>query len=169
MDRRPRIKIEMTVTDKLIEFIGWLALMSIWVLILISFFNLPETIPTHYNGSGQIDGYGKRINILVLPLMATLFFVGITILNKFPHIFNYPTKIKNDNALKHYTNITRMNRYVKLVFVAIFGMLAYKTIHASGGLGARFLPLTMGLFLFLLIYFIFKSSKTKPFQAKEIN
>jgi uncharacterized membrane protein len=162
MGKRPRIKIEMTRTDKVIELIGLLALLTIWVLTITSYSNLPDTIPTHYNGAGQIDGFGKKVNILALPLIATVFFVGLTILNNFPHIFNYLTKINKDNALRQYTNMTRMNRYLKLVFVVVFGLLTYKTIQNTGGLGVWFLPFTIGLFFIPMTYFIVKSFKTKP-------
>lgn len=158
---RPKIKIELTATDKAIELIGWFALLTIWVLTITSYSKLPDTIPIHYNGSGQIDGFGNKVNILILPLVATVFFVGLTLLNKFPHIFNYPTKINKDNALRQYTNMTRMNRYLKLVFVVIFGLLAFKTIKSTGGLGVWFLPLTMCLIFIPMTYFIIKSLRTK--------
>jgi len=152
---------ELTATDKVIELIGWFALLAIWFLTITSYSNLPDTIPIHFNGAGQIDGFGKKVNILILPLIATVFFVGLTLLNKFPHIFNYPTKINKDNALRQYTNMTRMNRYLKLVFVVIFGLLALKTIKSTGGLGVWFFPLTMGLIFLPMTYFIIKSFRTK--------
>ena len=162
MEKRPRIKIEMTRTDKVIELIGLLTLLTIWVLTITSYSNLPDTIPIHYNGTGQIDRFGNKVYILTLPLIATAFFVGLTILNKFPHIFNYLTKINKDNALREYTDATRINRYLKLFFVLVIGHLAYKTISKTGGFGTWFIPLTMGLILIPLTYFIVKSFKTKP-------
>ncbi|MEZ7873800.1 MAG: DUF1648 domain-containing protein [Bacteroidales bacterium] len=161
MERRPRIKIEMTTADKIVEIIGWLALLTVWALTITSYSDLPDIIPTHYNGAGEIDGFGSKVNILILPLIATFFFVGITILNKFPHIFNYPRKINKDNALRQYTYMTKMNRYLKLVFVIVFGLLAYKTIQNTGGLGSWFLPLTMGLFIIPMTYFVVKSFMIK--------
>jgi hypothetical protein len=102
---------------------------------------------------------------LTLPLVATVLFIGLTILNKFPHIFNYPTEITEDNALRQYTNATRLIRYLKVIIVVIFGLIAFETIrHANGqteGLGIWFLPMTMGLIFIPLIYFLIKSTKTK--------
>lgn len=158
---RPRIKIELTATDKAIELIGWLALLAIWILTITSYSNLPDTIPTHYNSVGKADGFGGKINILISPLVATLLLVGITIANKFPHIFNYPTKITAENAFRQYTNVTIMNRYVKLILVVIFGLVEYKTIKSTNGPGVWFLPLTMVLVFIPLTYFIIKSFKTK--------
>ncbi|MBC8004701.1 MAG: DUF1648 domain-containing protein [Verrucomicrobia bacterium] len=161
MKGRSRIKIELTITDKVIELIGWLSLLAIWVLAITSYSNLPDTIPIHYDGTGQIDRFGNKINILTLPLIATILFVGITIANRFPHIFNYPIKITEENTFRQYSNITRMNRYLKLIFVIIFGFIAYNTIESTNSLGFWFLPLTMGLLFTSLIYFVLKTVRTK--------
>lgn len=163
--KRPRIKIELTVTDKAVEIICWLALLTIWALVISSYSNLHDTIPTHYNGVGNADGFGGKTNILILPLIASILFVGMTILNKFPYIFNYPAKITVENAFRQYTNATRMLRYMKLILVMFFGLIAFKTIQGANGqsfgLGVWFLPLTMGLIFIPLIYFITKSFRTK--------
>ena len=165
MEERPKIKIELTTADKTIEIIGWSLIISVWGLTITNYANLPDTIPIHYNGAGQADGFGGKATILTLPLIATVLFVALTFLNKFPHIFNYPTKITQDNALRQYTNATRLIRYLKLIIVFIFGLIAFKTIqNANGeadGLGVWFLPLTMGLIFIPLIYFVIKSFKTK--------
>jgi uncharacterized membrane protein len=162
MQKKPRIKIEMTISDKVVELIGWLTLLAIWILTITSYSNLSEIIPIHYNAAGQIDGFGEKANILILPLYATVFFVGLTILNKFPHIFNYPIKITQGNALTQYTNMTKMFRYLKLVIVLMFGFFAYKTVKNSGGIGSWFLPLTIGLIIVFTTYFLIKSYKTRP-------
>lgn len=165
MEERPKIKLELTSADKTIEIFGWLLVIAVWALTITNYAILPDTIPTHYNAAGQANGIGGKATILTLPLLATVLFVGLTFLNKFPHIFNYTTKITQDNALRQYTNATRLTRYLKLVIVVIFGFIAYKTIqNAKGeadGLGVWFLPLTMGLIFIPLIYFVIKSFKTK--------
>jgi hypothetical protein len=89
----------------------------------------------------------------------------MTILNKFPHIFNYPTNITQDNALRQYSNATRLLRYLKLIIVFIFGLIVFKVIqNANGeadGLGVWFLPLVLGLTFIPLTYFGIKSFKAK--------
>ena len=163
MSERPKLKLELTKFDKIHEILGWTLILAIWVLTISNYSNLPDTIPIHYNGAGQADGFGGKGNILTLPLIATVLFIGLTILNKFPHVFNYPTNITADNALRQYTNATRMIRYLKLIIVVIFGLIAFKTIqNANGqadGLGIWFLPMTLGLIFIPLIYFVVKSFK----------
>jgi hypothetical protein len=102
--------------------------------------------------------------IFTLPLVATVLFVGLTILNRFPHIFNYSGDITKDNALRQYTNATRLIRYLKVIIVVIFGLISYQTInHANGqteGLGLWFLPLTLGLIFIPTIYFLIKLTQS---------
>ena len=131
MNKRPKIKIELTTTDKVLEILGWASVLAIWVLTITNYTNLPDTIPIHYNSAGQADGFGEKGNILILPLMATVLFSGLTILNRFPHIFNYPVNITTDNALRQYTHATRLIRYLKLIIVVIFGIILARAIRTA--------------------------------------
>jgi uncharacterized membrane protein len=164
-EERPKITLIPTTADKLVDLLGWLILLALWGLTISHFSTLPDTIPTHFNASGEADGFGSKASIIGLPVIATLLFVGLTVLNRYPHIFNYPTAITEDNALRLYTLAMRMLRYLKLVLVLVFGGIEFMTIqHATrkaAGLGAWFLPLTLVLIFIPLIYFVIKSIKEK--------
>lgn len=165
MEKRPRIKLELTATDKVFELIGWLSIVAIWWLTLAAYGDLPDTIPIHYDGTGQADRFGGKENILILPVVATVLFVGLTILNRFPHMFNYPRSITKENALAQYTNATRTIRYLKLALVIVFGIIAFRAIRYSGeevyGSGAWLLPLILVLIFLPLVYFAAKPMKAK--------
>jgi uncharacterized membrane protein len=166
MADRPKIKLNLSKSDKVIEITSWALLIGIWVLAILNFSDLPETIPTHYNGAGEADGFGEKTNIFVLPVIGTILFIGMTIVNNYPHIFNYPSTITNENAYNQYSNATRMIRILKLVIVLVFGLILFNTLqNANGntdGLGNWFLPLTIGLFTIPTLYFLIKSMKIKP-------
>jgi uncharacterized membrane protein len=164
-EERPKLKIQLTPTDHVIELLGWGVLVALWVWTGTSYSNLPDTIPTHFNAAGEADGFGRKVSIVGLPLIATLLYVGLTALNRFPHIFNFPTPITQDNALRQYTNATRMIRYLKLILVVVFAGISFQTIQQANGtgdgLGLWFLPLTLGLIFMPLLYFVIKSFQTK--------
>ena len=165
MNKRPRIKLQLKQTDKVLEVVGWVSVLGIWALTLTNYSILPEIIPIHFNGAGKADGFGNKTHIFVLPIISTLLFIGLTILNKHPHIFNYPSQITKENAVDQYTNATRMMRVLKLVIVLLFGLIVFKTIqnvngHADG-LETWFLPLTMGMIFIPMLYFLIKSLKQK--------
>ena len=165
MNKRPRIKLQLNQTDKILEVLGWVSVVGIWALTLTNYSILPEIIPIHFNGAGKADGFGNKTHIFVLPIISTLLFIGLTTLNKHPHMFNYPSQITKENAVHQYTNATRMMRVLKLVIVVLFGLIVFRKIqivngHADG-LGTWFLPLTMGMIFIPMLYFLIKSLKKK--------
>jgi uncharacterized membrane protein len=162
---RPKITLIPSTADKLVELLGWLILLTLWGWTITHYSSLPGTIPTHFNAAGEADGFGSKASIIGLPLIATLLFIGLTVLNRYPHSFNYPTAITQDNALRLYTLATRMLRYLKLVLVLVFGGIEFMMVqNATGkvaGLGVWFLPLTLVLIFIPLIYFVINSIKEK--------
>ncbi|WP_019538735.1 DUF1648 domain-containing protein [Proteiniphilum acetatigenes] len=161
MKDHPKVKINLTTTDKIIEIISWMVIIGIWVLTLMNYEKLPEQIPIHYNGTGEVDGFGDKSHILILPIVATLLFTGLTVLNKYPRVFNYFVPITQENVFWQYSNATRLIRSVKLLFVVVFGLIVFMTIQiakgTADGLGVWFLPLTIGLFFILIMYYYLKS------------
>ena len=170
MKARPNIELKLSTTDVIIEIIGWLAVVGIWILTFIHYEKLPEQIPIHYNSTGKADGFGDKNQLLILPIVATLFFIGLTLLNKFPRIFNYFIPLAQENAFFQYSAATRLIRFVKLLFVIIFGLVVFMTIQTAkgtaGGLGIWFLPLMIGLFFILIMYLFEKGKKALISQSK---
>ena len=163
MEIRPKIKIELTSIDKLIEIKGWVLLLILWGLTIYSLINLPAIIPTHFSFNGQPDNFGSKSIVLLLPIVGTILFAGMTILNKYPHVFNYPKRITVENALFQYTIATKMLRYLKTALVLIFSLIVLFTyttaIGKTNGLGLWFLPVVLGLVFIPMAYFITKLVK----------
>ncbi len=162
-EERPKIKLNLSPLDKSLEMTSKIFLVIIWGLIIYTFLKLPATIPTHFNALGQADGYGNKTTLVILPILATIIYFGLIQLNKYPHIFNYITKITDDNAQKQYTIATRLLRFLKLAILLIFSLIILftylTTIGVTNGLGFWFLPLAEGLLLIPVIVSISKSLK----------
>jgi uncharacterized membrane protein len=165
METRPQIRLTLSPLDKKLELISKFLLVFMWVMTLYALLKLPTTIPTHFNASGQADDYGNKLTLLILPIIASIVYFGLTQLNKYPHIFNYITKITEDNAKKQYTIATRMLRFLKLSILVIFSLLIlfiyFTTIGVTNGLGFWFLPFTFGLLLIPTLLIISQSFKKK--------
>lgn len=163
METRHKIKLHLSRLDHILEWTSKLFLAFIWGLTLYTFLRLPAVIPIHFNATGQADNYGDKMTLLILPIMATAIYFGLTQLNKYPHIFNYMTKITADNAQRQYTIATRMLRFVKVAILIIFSLIVLftylTTIGMTNGLGAWFLPLTVGLLIIPIIVSISQSLK----------
>ncbi|MEN9832077.1 MAG: hypothetical protein RLZZ487_1682, partial [Pseudomonadota bacterium] len=101
-EERPKLKIQLTPTDQIFELLGWGVLLALWIWTGTSYSSLPDTIPTHFNAAGEADGFGRKASIVSLPVVASLLYIGLTLLNRVPHSFNFPTPITQDNALRQY-------------------------------------------------------------------
>jgi uncharacterized membrane protein len=165
MEQRPKLKIKLTLMDKLIEFTGLFTLLFMWGFAIYSYLVLPATIPIHFGASGQPDGYGQKATIFILPIIGLFLFMMMSLINKYPQVYNYPVKITEVNAAKHYTNGTRIVRYLKTAIIVIFTIILVGTYLTTtgkvNGLGSWFLPLMLALLLLPTTYFIVKSFKLK--------
>jgi uncharacterized membrane protein len=131
-ENRPRIQLKLTQTDKLLEIASIVMLSGLLLYSLIAYTMLPETIPMHFNGKGQADGWGPRISIFFSPLLALASYILLTLLNRRPDVFNYPVKITSENALHHYILATRMIRMLKLSLIIMFGAITWSVVYSAG-------------------------------------
>lgn len=165
MEARPKIRIELSKLDKVLETLCITLLIALWVGTIAFFSELPGQIPSHFNARGQADDFSSKKQIFVLPTVATIIYVGMTLLNRHPHIYNYLTTVTMENARQLYTSATRLLRILKLAVVVIFSglvFMTYKTALANGdGPGAWFLPFVLALMIVPSIFYLLKSSNPK--------
>ncbi|KYP16045.1 DUF1648 domain-containing protein [Flavihumibacter sp. CACIAM 22H1] len=46
-------------------------LLTNWILALIEYPQLPDTIPSHFNAKGVVDGYSNKATVFLLPAVAS--------------------------------------------------------------------------------------------------
>lgn len=165
LKNRPRIKLQNSYLDSFLDNLGWLLIIIWWVKIIFTLSQLPEVIPTHFTFDGEVDGYGSKWILLILPISGTITYIGLSILNKFPHIFNYLVEITQENAERQYSIATKMIRILKLGIIILFGLLSVMSIEGADkqtiSMGYLITPLALLLIVFPLIYYIYKSIKEK--------
>lgn len=164
MKNRPKIQPELTVMDRFAESLSILLLLIIWFNCFYYYSKLPDIIPTHFNAAGQPDAEGKKSTLFMLPVISTFIYALMTIINFFPHTFNFPSKITPENALKQYTLATRMVRFIKVIIMFMFAVIIIMTVKtATGdtdGLGVWFTPLLVALLFVTITIFLLKLKRT---------
>ena len=155
--QRPVVKLVPTGFDLLMDRLAWMGLLFLWIYTLIHYSQLPDTIPSHYNFKGEVDDFGSKRIMWILPGILTVVVAGLTVLNRYPQIFNYPTTITEENAARQYSMATRLIRFLKLalvVFVIFIDTKITKSAHDNqSDLGWWFVPaLLISIFIPTMIY-----------------
>lgn len=125
---RPRIRINLKTIDYILEIIGFLGVIYLFILPAYYFDSLPDALPKHFNLEGHPDSYGGKGTVWILPIIALFLYLGMSVLNKFPHLFNYPVRVTKDNAYRLYTYGTRLLRFVKATTIILMAYLNFQTI-----------------------------------------
>jgi len=165
---RPKIKLIPGPLDFIYEGLSWLLLLCQWAYVLSVFQGLPAEIPVHFNASGSPDAYGSKAQVWVLLLVCTVLSLGLGLLNRYPHTFNYPVQITPANAEFQYKLAVQLMRQTKLALVLVFGLVLFETIQTAQQKKALMaewmLPVVLlAFFLPLLVYFgrAFSNSKMR--------
>jgi len=134
-DKRPKIALEKTKTQRIIEIATFASLGLALVFTVLNFNALPNQVPIHFNISGEVDNYGNK-NFVWLPIVIGFgLCYGIYKLNKYPHLFNYSTKITSDNAEKIYTSAVKVMSLVNFMVAILLAIISYQVVSLglSGG------------------------------------
>ena len=129
-------------------------------ILLLSLFwtRLPDTIPSHFNWSGAPDDWSPKAMILIFPVIALIFYLGLTIALQFPQHFNYPWPITEQNASAQYRLACSLLSWLKVeviwLFVYMEWMAIWVALERGRGLSPAFAPIVLVvIFGTIAIYF----------------
>jgi uncharacterized membrane protein len=162
---RPKINLKTTGIDWILEAIALMGVLVTWLLAISNYSALPDTLPRHFNLEGQPDGFGSKSILFILPIVIIAVYAILTVAARFPHSFNYPYAITEENAERQYKNSTLMLRVLKVITVGMFLYLTLATIlNGLGymqGLGPWFVPVTLLSLLGTVGIYLYKGYRLK--------
>ncbi len=132
----PKIDITPNATDRKIILAGRGLVALHFILVLSFFYELPDTIATHFNLAGKADGFGSKNDIWAMPLLNLIMFYGMTLIatKMKPWNYNYPTKVTEKNAPILYAMSIRMLIYINLIIALLFLIISLHTILLAKGI-----------------------------------
>jgi uncharacterized membrane protein len=156
---KPKMNPPLTTIDYILEAIAGITLIYMIILLIVEFPDLADRVAIHFDASGNPDDWGDKSTLLILPITSIVLYVGMTILNKYPFMFNYPFQISDENAARQYQLAKSLIIWLKTACVGLFAYINYITIalaeNKTGSLGSFFvlavMTVTMGP---ILIYFV---------------
>ncbi|MGE8035020.1 DUF1648 domain-containing protein [Lysinibacillus sp. NPDC093692] len=144
---RPVLKLPKTSYEKILDYIGGgLFVLSI-LYILAMWGNLPEEIPGHFNGAGEVDRWGSKIELFILPFIGLLLWIFLGFLERVPHTHNYPARLNESNVEAFYLNSRKILNEVKNLCLILFAAISFQMVRIALGevenLGWWFLPIVI--------------------------
>ena len=130
-------------------------LIGILIYLFIHWNSIPDKIPGHYNAMGEIDRMGSKGEILILPIISWIMYLGMTVLEKFPQVWNTGVKVTEENKERVYRTLKNMISTMKVIVIAVFSYLTINSAQALS-LSVWFLPVFLILIFGSIIFFIIR-------------
>jgi uncharacterized membrane protein len=152
-------KVSYSFTDKVLEVVGVASSIAIIIFPMIYYADLPAEIPTHFNFKGEPDDWGSRASIWLLPVIAIVMYVVLSLLNYFlvlKQSINTSDK-PNPETLQQVLSLMQV---LKLSLNLSFLYIVFATIRvalgSAEGPGIWFLPVFVVLLTILPLFFVLK-------------
>ena len=96
---------------------------------LVGSLGLASELPMQYSFDGEVSRTGSvteaRVTVAVLGVVP----IGLIVLARFPHTFNYLVAITEDNKLRQYRNASQMMIWIAVAFVVIQIVMVGTWLH----------------------------------------
>lgn len=149
---RPKVHIEKTTLTKFADILGNAGILVMILLVALNWGSLPDTVPTHFNGAGDADGWGSKFTLLILPVIAIFLHILLGVVERKPHLHNYPVRLTEENAPLFYAESVKIINLTKNIIALMF---AYITFHIiRGALNGSDQLNIIGLAIFIILLFL---------------
>lgn len=156
----PKYKVPVHRFEIVIEILAVIGILYITIIIVLKYGAVPASIPIDYNLAGEPDGWGDKSSLLIIYFVGLVMFAGLSILGRYPHLYNYPVKITEDNIRIQYLLGKSLVKTLNLSLMAIYLILIISGINYDQDgqnllMGGYFIYLAMGaIFIPIIIYFV---------------
>jgi len=156
---RPKIRPPRKIADRIFESLAIAGVLYGLFIIIQAWPTLPQTIPTHFDASGNPDGFGSKEWIWLLPAISVVMVPAILFFRRYPWLSNVPWEINEDNAIRQYELLVRLLSLCACSVSFIFLVLTFDTISTASGGSSLFgkwlmLIFTVPIIGILVWYFI---------------
>lgn len=153
-----KIKIELSKYQKALNYLSLFMMVAALVYFAFLWSKMPEQIPAHYGLNGEVDRFGSKIELVFMPIAMLFIYILISVISKFPSIWNTGVEITPANQKTVYHNLMNLIISVKFILVCIFSYIMIMQGYGKG-LGSWFAPISLIAIFAPLIYFIVKIVK----------
>ncbi|MCI7658039.1 DUF1648 domain-containing protein [Anaerotignum sp.] len=151
------MKIPRSPYDVLVNVVGICSLGGTTLWLLTVWNRISDHIPVHYDLRGHVDRMAGKDSLWVLLAVSWVMFLALSVVERFPQIWNTGVQVTEKNQEKVYRTLKNMLGTLKMIIAVLFSYLAFQSAF-SGNLPPQFLPVfllvTFGSLAFFLVRLI---------------
>jgi len=99
------------------------------IFLIIVWRKIPNVLPTHFEAAVEADSYGKKITLILMPILGYMILFAIIFFERFPNIWNFPVEVTDRNRNRLYMLSFQMMAVVKIMMVVLFIYIGFLTIY----------------------------------------
>lgn len=151
MDKK--VKLPSTKYHKAVNLLCIAAMAAVFLYLILNWKQIPDQIPGHYNGAGEIDRWGNKSELWFCPVLSVFLYLGISLCERTPGIWNTGVEITRENQERIFRILKNMIVTMKLIMVLTFVFLSIYSALAKP-LPSWFLPVDMVLVFGPMAFFL---------------
>lgn len=162
---RPKLTIPKTVSERIWDIIGYVSYIGAILFLILLWGDLPSEVPAHYNAAGDVDRWGSKWELVILPGIGLFLLLFLNLFEKYPEWHNYPKRFNASNAAQFYLVSRQLINQLKNLSLIMFAVILYQSIAIALGWSEDFsvfiLPLMLVCFILPIIIVFIKYRKIK--------
>ena len=157
---RDRKKKPVTLSDRLLELVAAAVAVCLLILTGVLYSKAPDTVPSHFNFAGEIDGWsGKEVYwIIALVFVVMMVICASAAYNR--KLVNLPIRLKEPVFYRQIGLISRMCRIMTITFgfiwLAVLLAMSASFIGMSESVAVALIPLSVVLMLGVVMFYTLK-------------
>ena len=136
------VRMRSSLADRIIQIICLVLMAGVTIYLIAGWTSFPDQIPMHYGGSGEIDRWGGKGEIILLILLWWGMYLVLSAIERFPQVWNTGVKVTPQNQERVYRTLKYMLKTLKFLTALIFAYLIVNSLQ-SAPLPGWFTPAVM--------------------------
>lgn len=162
---RPVLDLPRTPTEIGLEIFAGIGIACAGLVFAAYWPRLPAVIPTHFGATGAPDATGPKSELIGLLLGNVGIYVLVSIISRFPQLYNYPARITEENAERQYRNARALMIWLKTEAVWTLFYIEWQTIQValgrSSGMGALMAPVVLVIVLGTCAFYLVRAYRCR--------
>lgn len=142
------------------KIVNWIVLVGPLIYLWIVWDTIPDTVPTHFNALGEADAWGYKDSIFILVFVSFMIFAILSVVERFPALWNTGVKITEENRERIYSILRDMIITTKLLVSCLFMYQILNVIYVDR-LPSLILTMVSVSVVGSLVYYIIKLFKNE--------